>query len=421
MITKFIRDIFSEKTDEFTFYSSTGEDLYLDKEAGLYIHIPFCKSMCSYCPYYKVFYNRELSQRFKSALISEIKEYSKKLKKRSFTSLYIGGGTPTLMINDLKIILKEIKHCFDLNGILAIETTPGDITRDKINILKDIGINYISLGVQSFQQKYLTLIGRNYTSDRALSAVKLLKDYDFDTFNIDLIFAYPGENSPELLKDLQTTISFSPDQITCYPLFTFPYSTIGKYKKIRKLKMPSYFVRRRMYYSIHCFLEEHGYKRSSVWSFNRKKTKPYSSVTRDYYIGFGPSAASYTGKGFYFNTFSVDEYIKAVKRRKPIALEMKVSKKMEKLFWLYWRLYETAVPIKRYKKLFKENIYTDFKMILRTIKAFGFVQSEDDGSIVLNKRGCLWIHLAQNYFALNYVSKIWSAFQKNPWPGRVEL
>ena len=70
---------------------------------------------------------------------------------------------------------------------------------------------------------------------------------------------------------------------------------------------------------------------------------------------------------------------------------------------------------------FKKDIYADFGMVLRTIKAFGFVQSEDDGSIVLNKRGCLWIHLAQNYFALNYVSKIWSAFQKNPWPGRIKL
>lgn len=420
MIIKFIRGLLSERTDDYTFHSSTRNNLYFDRKVGLYIHIPFCKSMCPYCPYYKVLYNKELSLRFKSALISEIKRFYNNSKK-CITSLYIGGGTPTLMVDDLGTIINEFNKHFNLDEMLAIETTPGDITEDKIKILTNIGFRFISIGVQSFQQKYLSLIGRNYDSNKAVRTIELLKNYQFDTVNIDLIFAFPGETISELLSDLQRAVSFYPDQITCYPLFMFPYSTIGRFKKIKKLKMPPHHLRRKMYYIIHDFLKDLGYVRSSVWSFNKADTKPYSSVTRDYYIGFGPSAASYTGKGFYFNTFSVTEYIKTVPYRKPIALEMKVSEKMEKLFWLYWRLYQTVIPVKMYNTLFGKDIYEDFGRIFRAMRTFGFIQKEDDDGIVLSKRGCHWVHLAQNYIALNYVSKIWSTFQKNPWPERVEL
>jgi len=420
-VSRFIRNILSEKNDNYTFFPFTNQDLYIPDKIGLYIHIPFCKSMCPYCPYYKVFYDKKLADKFSSALIKEIDGYNEETGKMDITSIYIGGGTPTLLIYDLKSIINKIRASYNVAQETAIETTPSDVSEDKVKILKEVGVNYISLGVQSFQQKYLSLIGRNYDANRALSAVRMIKKYQFDTFNIDLIFAFPLEDLSELVKDLQTAVSFSPDQITCYPLFTFPYSTIGKYRKIKKLKMPSYRKRKKMYYLIHDFFEEKGYWRSSVWSFNREKTKPYSSVTRDYYIGFGPSAGSYTGKGFYFNTFSVSEYIKTVSQRKPIALEMRVSNRMEKLFWFYWRLYETVIPKKGYKKMFGKDIHSDFGKILSIIKTLGFIQSEDDETITLNKRGCLWLHLAQNYAALNYVSRIWSVAQKATWPEKITL
>jgi len=422
MILKFIRSILSKKNDEYTFYPFKEEQLNLNgKEVGFYIHIPFCKSMCPYCPYYKISYNKELSQKFKSALILEIKRYGEEIGGNKFTSLYIGGGTPTLMIDDLGTIIKEVKESFNFDGPVGIETTPDDLTQDKVKIMKDMGINYVSLGVQSFQQENLDSIGRKYTVQTAIDAVNFLKYYHFDTLNIDLIFAFARQKLPQLLHDLQKAVELSPDQITCYPLFTFPYSTIARYNNSRNLKMPRHRVRRNMYYLIHDFLERNGYTRSSVWSFGKTGTTPYSSVTRDYYIGFGPSAGSYTGEGFYFNVFSVPEYINTVAQRKPIALEMKVSSQMEKIFWLYWRLYETAIPVDKYKKLYGKDIYADFGLMLKLAKAFGFIGSEDEERLILNKHGCHWIHLAQNYFALNYISKIWSTAQKNPWPGKITL
>jgi len=425
-IAKWLRRIYLKKEDSFVFYLfEENPDLSKEltgKNTGIYIHIPFCKSMCPYCPYYRIPYDKQLSRKFIEALSFEIRNFYQQLNRKiDVTSIYIGGGTPSLMIKELSPIIISLKKYFNFKKEIAIETTPSDINRGKIEMIKEAGIDYISLGIQSFQQKYLTLIGRNYNCKTALQSLELFKKYHFDLLNIDLIFAFPGQSINELLKDLQQAVEFSPSQITCYPLFTFPYSTVGKFKRLKEIKMPPIPVRRKMYYLIHDFLENHGYNLSSVWSFNKNKVKFYSSVTRDYYVGFGPSAGTYTGENFYFNVFSVKEYIEIAPHRKPLSLRMNVTQKMGKLFWLYWRLYETVIPKNNYKIIFKTDIYHDFGEFLKLIKFLNLIELENDEKIVLNKKGCHWIHLAQNFFALNYVNKIWSTCQNNLYPEVIRL
>ncbi len=387
----------------------------------MYLHIPFCTTMCPYCPYYKVYYDTALATGFRDALLSEIDLYAREFGKSRFSSLYIGGGTPTLMIEELGQIIDRINVAFDLDGCVAVETTPADVTRRKTRLLKEIGVSYISLGVQSFQEKNLNLLGRQYDPSGARRAARDVSEGGFVNYNIDLIFALPNETQHDLEADLLAAVECSPDQITCYPLFTFPYTTVGRFKKLKRLEMPPLVVRRKMYYFIHDFLESSGYKRSSVWSFVRSNKHPYSSVTRDYYVGFGPSAASYTGEGFYFNTFSIADYIKMLSERKPVALKMDVTERMKKVFWLYWRLYETRIPYVKYQALFSNGIYDDFGSLLTAIKLLGMCEHEDEHGLMLNVRGCYWLHLAQNYYALNYVGKIWSVCQSDPWPKRIQI
>ncbi|MFH1868145.1 MAG: radical SAM protein [Candidatus Omnitrophota bacterium] len=423
MITKIARDILSDKNDDYIFYANDGNSLRIDpeKEFGLYIHIPFCKSMCPYCPYTKVFYNKNLVNEFKEAILHEIKRYHDKVGKRRFTSIYIGGGTPTLAMEELNMILNELRKRFDVTGPLAIETIPSDIDTGKVDMLKDLGVNYLSLGVQSFSKKYLSLVGRNYAADEAERAIEIVKRKNFDLFNMDLIFAYPGQSTEELREDLVKSLSFSPDQVTCYPLFTFPYTTVGKYMRIKRLKMPPVKTRKEMYYLICEFFKQNSYHQSTVWGFNKNKTGAYSSVTRDYYIGLGPGAATYTGEGFYFNTFSLYEYIKVVKNKMPIALRMDVSERMRKLFWLYWRLYETKVCKKMYKEEFEVDIQKDFGLLLNLARWLNFTNAANTTTLNLNKIGAHWIHLIQNHYALNYVSKVWSVCQNVPWPSKISL
>jgi oxygen-independent coproporphyrinogen-3 oxidase len=176
-----------------------------------------------------------------------------------------------------------------------------------------------------------------------------------------------------------------------------------------------------MYYAILDFFSREGYHQSSVWSFNINKNNKYSSVTRDYYIGFGAGAASYTGTDFYFNTFSVRDYIQTAEDRIPVALKMKVSARLEKLFWLYWRLYDTKIPFAEYERIFGQPITADFGNVINLFHKLGFFNPGNDSAVSLNKRGAFWIHLLQNHFALNYVNTIWTNCQQESWPEQIAI
>lgn len=417
-----IRNIFSDRTDDFTFrrFNET-YDLTIQRNSGLYIHIPFCRKKCPYCPYVKTAYNENLADAYTSALLSEIRLYYERYGKQEFTSLYIGGGTPTLLLHNLDKILNQVNKYFNISGDIALETTPNDISNEVLITLKDLGINLISLGVQSFNNGYLKAIGRDYNRQTAVEAVEKVINQFNDGVNVDLIFAINDQTVPEIKQDLSFLTSNRVNQITCYPLFTFPFSEIGKARQLQRVKLPDSVQRRRMYYFINEFFKEHQYIRSNVWSFVKNPAYNFSSVTRDYYLGLGTSSGSYNGKTFCFNTFSVPDYIKTARNQLPVSLAMKVSEKLQKNFWFYWQLYGTEIDKNYFNSLFASSIYKDFTLLINFIKLFGFISFENDNLIKLNTRGAHWVHLLQNYYALNYVDKIWTASKKNPWPEKVRL
>jgi oxygen-independent coproporphyrinogen-3 oxidase len=325
------------------------------------------------------------------------------------------------MLKELADILEQLHRYFNIRGSLAIETSPNDIDKDVLKKLKSLGFNLLSLGIQSFNNQHLKYIGRDYTSSAALKALKDTVNSNFDTVNIDLIFAIEKQTVDDIKKDLAIALAHQVDQITCYPLFTFPYSEIGEMKKLKKLKLPKLRIRKKMYYAMNDFLIENGYERTNVWSFKKDHTPVYSSVTRDCFLGLGTGAGSYNGNLFYFNTFSVPDYIKTVRSAFPVSLCMHVSKKLEKLFWLYWRLYETSVSKEVYRDKFNTKFELDFGTILKLIRIMGFIEKEDHTMFKLNTTGSHWIHLLQNHYALNYVNKIWSIQKKQPWPDEIKL
>ena len=423
MISRFIRSALSSPGDRYVFVPGKGSDLKLDTEQpiGLYIHIPFCLSMCPYCPYNRVRYEPALAERYCDALLLEIARYGDWLGRRRFESLYIGGGTPTLIVDRLLELLAAVRSRFVLQGPVAIETSPSDVDDEKLAVLKDCGVDYVSLGVQSFDDVNLRLIGRNYRAEQAVRAVDAVMANGFPLCNVDMIFAFPGQQLAGLREDIVEVRRIGPDQVTWYPLFTFPHSAVGRARRLLRVRMPSILTRRRMYYEIHERFSQDGFKQTSVWSFSRSPESRYSSVTRDYYVGFGAGAGSFSGTGFYFNTFSVPDYIAAVERGLPIALRMAVTERMRRLFWLYWRLYETVVPARAYHARFGAGLKQDFGGVINLMQWLGLARVEPGRNVRLTRQGAHWVHLAQNYFALNYVARVWSHCQANPWPGPVRL
>lgn len=417
---KLLRFLLSPKS-KYTFYKS--KEFYIDesKVYGAYIHIPFCKNMCPYCPYYKIPYNQKKISNFLKAIKKEISLVIEKYPKIRIDSLYIGGGTPTVLDKELINLITYFRGKFKFNKEIAIEIHPTGFNENLLKKLKEIGVTHISLGIQTFNDKLLKNIGRMYNSDESLQSFNTIKKIGFNLVSIDMMFALPQQGFEELKNDLDVIDKIKPDQVTFYPLFTFPYSKIGEFKQVKNVKMPRFLKRKEMYSYISSRMVQAGYKRVDVWSFKRIREKKFSSVTRDYYIGFGPSAGTYTGKDFYFNTFSFEDYIKISNKRKPTILNLKVDERLEKLFWLYWRFYETEIPKKRYRNLFNSNLKEDFRTLFYFIKLFKFIEYEDKDLIVLNQKGVFYIHLMQNFFALDYINKIWNKCQKNKNPNKVKL
>ncbi len=384
------------------------------ERAGLYLHVPFCKSLCPYCPYDRVMFDPDLSERFAESATKEIEMVSKRTGKISVSSLYIGGGTPTVIGKNLCKVIEAFFKNFEMGGAdIFIETSPYDISDEKLSMLKKCGITGISIGVQSFNDKLLKVIGRNYTAEKAYKAVELSKKH-FENINIDLMFALPGQKTADFVKDLEIAVSTDVPQITSYPLFTFPYTSVGKFLKIKKVRAPSFSVRKEMFYEMHDFLVQNGFSPVSVWGFKRGIAKTYSSVTRDLYIGFGPSGTTKTKNAFYINTFSVPHYIEKIKSGEfAEVVKADLTEGANNYYWLYWRIYETKVPKEEFARSFSAS--KKVKIFLNLAKILRFVE-EKPGYYQLTKKGIFYVHLMQNRFALNYISKVWGSMMEDPEP-----
>jgi oxygen-independent coproporphyrinogen III oxidase len=420
LLTNAIRTCLTGKDSKYEFTAADFPNMENIEQTSLYIHIPFCKNICPYCPYNKIKYDAALVEPYVESILNEIEMYHSSVGRIRISSIYIGGGTPTLLIDELGIILEKIFKQFEVTGDICIETSPQDINDQVIARLKKYNVGLVSLGVQSFDDKYLRLIGRNYNSYTAESAVKKLTCAGFKSINVDMIFSLPGQSAGELKADIEKAISMGANQITTYPLFTFPYTPVGEYRRLKQIKMPNLIQRHRNYRCINKIFKRHGFSRVSVWSFKKGNIPRYSSVTRDGYIGLGAGAGSDTPSGFYFNTFSVPDYIESCQKGSfPTAFYMRYNEKMRKYFWFYWRVYDTHISKAGLDEKFGPN-NSKIKTLIAFLKLIRFID-EDTDDLRLSDRGAFWMHLIQNYFALDYINKVWTVAKKEAWPKKIVL
>jgi oxygen-independent coproporphyrinogen-3 oxidase len=389
-------------------------------QAGLYLHIPFCRSLCPYCPYDRIAYDRTLVEPYAQAVLAELAMIPRGAERIQSPSLYIGGGTPTTMLDQLGPMLDGFRRVFDITGEVALETTVGDITSETVARLRAIGVSVLSLGVQSFDDGMLRTIGRTYSGDAAHEAVVTAQAGGFESISIDLMFCLPGQTVQDVLRDLEIAVQMDVDQVTCYPLFSFSYSIAGNMQGLPELLLPPLRERHAMYHAIHAFFVSRGYRRVSVWGFKKGCGPRYSSVTRDDYLGFGTGAGSHVQGLSWFNTFSVPEYMAACGAgRSPAALSMEFTPAMERSLWLYWRLYETSVGRRELWNRFLED-RGKIRLLLETARCTGLIRTTGD-RLDLTERGAFWIHLLQNEVALRAVDRIWGTCLRKAWPDRIQL
>jgi coproporphyrinogen III oxidase-like Fe-S oxidoreductase len=392
------------------------------EEVGLYLHIPFCRQICPYCPYNKELYSVSAASKYVQAVRREIDSYAHLVGDRPVTSFYIGGGTPTTMLySGLGEILEHVSRAFNMQCEIHMESHPNDLTRENLETIKSFGVQHLSMGLEALQDRHLRTLERPYTVQEARSAVERAVTAGFECVNVDVIFALPGQTLAEVEQAGRELVELGVDQVAAYPLFTFPYTQMGREAGALRNGNSGLFRRREMLRVLEGVFYAAGYERTSVWAFTRRGVPRYCSVTVPLYLGLGASAGSYLRDVFYLNTFKVSEYIESLENgRLPIALSVDLSERMQMAGWLYWRIYETRFRKSAFLKRFGREFDSVFGRYLAPLSWLRLLH--DDGEeVVLSDEGTYWLHALEDLFSIDYVGRLWGISQRDPWPERVVL
>jgi oxygen-independent coproporphyrinogen-3 oxidase len=392
-------------------------------EFGLYLHIPFCRQICPYCPYNKEIYQPELAEMYTRAVKKEINFYSGLFGDKPVTSFYIGGGTPTTMLHSgLGNILEHIFKNFNMQCDVHMESHPNDLSSDNLNTLRSLNVENLSTGVEALQDKYLKILNRPYNTKEVKAAVERAVNKGFRCFNVDFIFALPNQTYRELEQAGRELVEMGIDQVAAYPLFYFPYTKMGESAKRSNYNIQNILKRRSMLHILEDIFYDKKYGRTSVWAFTKEGIPKYCSVTVPLYVGLGASGCSYLKDIFYLNTFNVAEYIKQLEDgRMPIALSLDLSESMQMAWWFYWRVYETRFKRSDFKKRFGKEFNEIYGKYIKLFSLCGLIKKDDGNEVTLADKGTFWLHALEDLFSLDYISKLWGTSKQKPWPEKVVL
>lgn len=264
---------------------------------GLYIHIPICNSICRYCDFYKVTNNQWIgSDLYLEALEKDLCNLPKNFLPKT---IFIGGGTPTaLSANDYKKMLLLIHKYIDINNVeeWTTEANPQSIDSEKIEVMLEGGINRISVGIQSFSNNALKLLGRNHDNKKAIDTIELLQSYNFDDISIDMIQSIPGMTKSDIRNELDIISQFHPDHISFYNLIYEAGTPLTKDRDNRRFKTLTDENELEIYLFIQDGLEKLGYDHYEISNFSKNNKICIHNLlywTGGEYIGCGPSAHSH--------------------------------------------------------------------------------------------------------------------------------
>ena len=380
---------------------------------GLYVHIPFCKSICNFCPYCKVKYSKALCDKYIDSLIEEIHIVgSCQTEKKRVTSLYFGGGTPALAAERIKEIIDAVNEHFVITEGIGLELHPDNVTQEILQKLKTAGITKISIGIQSFASKYQDILGRKSIDVDALKSA--LAQVPFETVSMDFIFALPEQTYDDLRSDIDTAFSSGANHIAIYPFidFTFTKSSVTAMPKKQKRKLLD---------DITDYCLSKGYYRSSIWTFSSEQNAKYSSMTRDNFLGFGCSATTLLKDQFKINTFDVESYCRRISDKKlPTSLTIRFTKRQRMIYWLFWTAYSTKVNPKDFEKFFGVSLKKMYGFELWLAKRLGFIK-EQNGIYEMTLKGAFYYHYYENFYTLSYIDKMWGIMRKEAFPKGIEF
>lgn len=298
--------------------------------AGLYIHIPFCKQACFYCDFH-FSTNLSLKTKLVEALCKEIDLQRYYLKDEEISTIYFGGGTPSLLAEaELSELLDKVYSTFSVstNAEITLEANPDDLNKAKLTELKKAGVNRLSIGIQSFDNKVLTFLNRAHNGSEAENCIQLAREIGFDNISIDLIYAIPERTDKLWIEDMEKALSYEPQHISTYSLTIEPNTVFGRRLSKGIFDEPSEETAARQFEIMTSVLKNSGFEQYEVSNFCLPgfESKHNSSYWRGAaYLGIGPSAHSFDQKNRQYNISHNKKYLDS------ILLESKIPAVLDKL------------------------------------------------------------------------------------------
>ncbi len=294
--------------------------------AGIYIHIPFCRQKCYYCDFYKTV-NTTLTEKFLSALKTEIIQRENYLENEEVETIYFGGGTPSVLTKtELYGIINFLSRHFKVSETVEItfEANPDDLSVEYLNDIYSTGVRRLSIGIQSFQNEFLQKMNRRHDADQAIQAVENASKISFNDISVDLIYGLPGLKLEQWKADLELVFKLPVQHLSAYHLTYHkgtPFYTWLKKGTLKALKETESILQ---FETLVKLVKENGFEQYEISNFAKdgKYSKHNSSYWRGVkYLGLGPSAHSFNGVSRSWNVSQIESYIKAIDAGLPYSEE----------------------------------------------------------------------------------------------------
>lgn len=361
----------------------------LKKPTSAYVHIPFCTQICYYCDFSKVFIKNQPVDAYLQALIREFERYDIK----QLRTLYIGGGTPTaITAQQLDYLLTNLTKNLDLSVLeeFTIEANPGDLTEDKIEVLKQSAVNRVSLGVQTFNDKQLKQIGRSHKEAQIYDTIASLKEAGFDNISIDLIYALPGQTMSDVKENVAKALALDIPHLSLYSLILEHHTVFMNKMRRGKLNLPQEDLEAEMFDYIITELEKNGFEHYEISNFTKPGFESRHNLmywdNAEYY-GVGAGASGYIAGVRYRNQGPIQHYLKAVSEGNARLSEEVLTKEemMEEELFLGLRK-KSGVSIAKFEERFGISFEERYGQVVAELRQQGLLVPDDE-MIRMTKKG----------------------------------
>lgn len=365
----------------------------IKEQLGIYIHIPFCARKCNYCDFLSCRADYDMMKKYTESLIKEMRIESEYVNKKELKTIFIGGGTPSILpVELMESILQSLNEYCDMSSCIefSMECNPGTLNADKLDMYRQYGVNRLSIGLQSANDKELKMLGRIHTFEDFLQSYYLAREKHYNNINIDLMSALPYQTRETYLDTLKKVVELNPEHISAYSLIIEDGTPMKKMVEIAKENpLPDETAERDMYYDTKRVLHENGYERYEISNYSKSGRECIHNMSywrRTSYIGLGIGASSYIEGTRYNNISDFQTYFdilqKADKRDDIVRLHENVESltkqdMMEEYMFLGLRMME-GVSVRTFYEEFGKTIDDVYGDILQKHIDEKLIERSDD-------------------------------------------